>query len=110
MHSRHSRAKNSGFIDYGIILNYSSDFSGDVRVAWYAGEDYTDEMRKLDRVPETVHSVWVEGALLRRGYFRVKSGAQPPPVEVQLRAVALALDTWWSHKAIAAIEHIGIES
>lgn len=80
----------------GIIINHSSDWSGDVRIAWYV----TTERRDPGPTPPSLKECWCEGRDLVAGLFTpIERPAgfdlvREPPVNVLTRAVALAVETY----------------
>jgi hypothetical protein len=76
-----------------ICLNHSSDWSGDVRVAWYVAS----ERRECQCV----------GIDLIAGRFTLLAGSEPP-VNVITRAVALAVEAYLRSKIERALDDLTI--
>ena len=73
----------------GIIVNYSPDWGGEARSAWYIA----DERRDPGPTPPSLRECWCNAADLVAGRFTLLSGDEPP-VNVLTRAVALAVETY----------------
>jgi hypothetical protein len=77
----------------GIVLNHNSDWSGEVRIAWY--------------VPDQRRECACSGVDLVAGRFTHLSG-DAPPVNVLTRAVALAVETYLRAKLERALDDLFI--
>lgn len=73
----------------GITINYSPDWSGEARIAWYA----SNAMSEALSLPGSTHECWCNGSDLVAGRFTCLSGIEPP-INVLTRAVALAVETY----------------
>lgn len=89
----------------GIILNYNSDWSGDVRVAWYVAS----EREQIGRtgVPPSLQECECRGIDLIAGRFTLCEGSEPP-IHVITRAVALAVETYLRSKLMHVTEDLFI--
>jgi hypothetical protein len=98
----------------GIILNFNSDWSGEVRVAWY---DVKERRDKINTGPvPSLRECWCDGEDLIAGHFRFvnrpagnASTPSVPPVDVMTRAVALAVETYLIRKMATALDDICID-
>jgi hypothetical protein len=105
----------------GIILNHNSDWSGEVRIAWYVA----DERRDPGPTPPSLCECWCVGKDFVAGRFTPTAGTAAalsagrhvaagsaivaePPVNVLTRAVALAVETYLRHKMEGAIDNLFI--
>ena len=98
----------------GIILNHNSDWSGEVRIAWYVA----GERRDPGPTPPSLRECWCEGKDLIAGLFtpvtHVANNPPPgtvvdePPINVLTRAVALAVETYLRRKSMSAAEDLFI--
>jgi hypothetical protein len=98
----------------GIILNHNSDWSGEVRIAWYVASERHDP----GPTPPSLKECWCEGKDLVAGLFTpVSPSSEPspgtvvvpePPVNVLTRAVALAVETYLRRKLEGAIDNLFI--
>lgn len=101
----------------GIILNHNSDWSGEVRIAWYV----SSERRDPGPTPPSLRECWCEGKDLIAGLFTpvtlagIANNSTPgvvvvaePPINVLTRAVALAVDTYLRRKIMSAAEDLVI--
>jgi hypothetical protein len=97
----------------GIVLNFNSDWSGEVRLAWY---DVTERRGKYLTGPvPSLRECWCDGEDLIAGRFRWvrrptdDDAAQgEPPLAVITRAVALAVETYLTRKMESALDDIAI--
>lgn len=95
----------------GIILNHNSDWSGEVRIAWYV----TSERRDPGPTPPSLRECWCSGPDLVGGRFTPVSGppdeAPPsePPVNVLTRAVALAVEKYLRSMMERALDDLFIK-
>lgn len=87
----------------GIVLNHNSDWSGEVRVAWYVA----GERRDPGPMPPSLRECWCSGPDLVAGRFAPLSGPEPP-VNVITRAVALAVETYLRRKMESALDDLFI--
>src|SRR5271154_5878582 len=84
----------------GIILNHNADWSGEVRIAWYVA----DERRDPGPTPPSVRECWCSGPYLVAGRYSPmnrpggEASHEDPPVNVLMRAVALAVETYLRSK------------
>lgn len=99
----------------GIVINHSSDWSGEVRIAWYKVE----ERRDPGPTPPSLRETWCLGKDLVRGRF---SDALPPrressphtvpgswiPTEVLTRVVALAVESYIMHRLTSFAEQLSV--
>lgn len=98
-----------------IILNHNSDWSGEVRIAWYVAAERRDPDPDAPQFqggglviqgprPPSLRECWCEGKDLVAGLFTpVERPAgfdlvHEPPVNVLTRAVALAVETYLRSK------------
>lgn len=88
----------------GIVLNHNSDWSGNVRVAWYIA----DERRDLGPTPPSLRECECRGSDLVAGLFTLLRGEEPP-VNVITRAVALAVETFLRAKLEDALDDLFIK-
>lgn len=87
----------------GIVLNHSSEWSGEARIAWYDA----DERRDPGPTPASLRECSCSGLDLIAGRFTLLSGDEPP-VNVLTRAVALAVETYLRTKMMRAAEDLFI--
>jgi hypothetical protein len=98
----------------GIIVNFNSDWSGEVRIAWYVASERHDP----GPTPPSLRECWCNGRDLVAGLFTPVSVANEPPpgavvvteppTNVLTRAVALAVETYLCRKMEAALGDICI--
>lgn len=98
----------------GIILNHNSDWSGEVRIAWYVATERHDP----GPTPPSLQECWCEGKDLVAGRFTPAStSGEPapgcvlvtePPVNVLTRAVALAVETYLRRKMEHSLDELFI--
>ena len=94
----------------GVVINHNGDWSGEVRIAWYT----VGERRNPGPTPPSLRDCWCDGSDLIAGrYTPVNApggGAshEDPPVDVLMRAVALAVEAYMHMKMMSAVENIGI--
>lgn len=88
----------------GIIVNHNSDWSGDVRIAWYIA----GERRDPGPTPSSMRECACSGVDLVAGRFTLLSGDEPP-VNVLTRVVALAVETYLRVKMMRAAEDLFID-
>jgi hypothetical protein len=98
----------------GIVINHSSDWSGEVRIGWYVAS----ERRDLGPTPPSLRECWCVGKDLVAGRFTPLWGtpsltpAVPvaePPINVITRAIALAVETYLRGRAMRAAEDLFIQ-
>lgn len=102
----------------GLILNHDSDWSGEVRIAWYVVAERHDPSPTLFRVPPSLQECWCAGVDLVAGRFTpVSTTREPapgcvivpePPVHVLTRAVALAVESYLTHKITLAVSELRV--
>jgi hypothetical protein len=80
-----------------IVLNHSSGFVGEVRIAWLPAGPL-----------EPTRECWCNGMDLIAGRFMPTRGQEEPPVNVLTRAVALAVETHLRSKMESAVETLFI--
>jgi hypothetical protein len=86
----------------GIVINHSSGFVGEVRIAWY------DLSKRPDHgIITNFDECWCSGIDLVAGRFTPVRGPEPP-VNVITRAVALAVETYLRNKMESAVEFLFI--
>jgi hypothetical protein len=88
----------------GIVINHNSDWSGEVRIAWYVAS----ERRDPGPTPPSLQECWCRGSDLIAGRFTPLNGTEPP-VNVITRAVALAVETYLRGRALRAAEDLFIQ-
>jgi len=88
----------------GIVLNHNSDWSGEVRVAWYIAS----ERRDPGPTPPSLRECWVDGSALTAGHFVPTRSEPEPPVNVITRAVALAVEGFLRSKMERALDELFI--
>ena len=79
----------------GIVLNYSADWSDNVRVAWFLAKEF--RVPGLGPLPPSLQECHCVGSDLISGRFTRVDGPEPP-IDVITRAVALAVETYLRHK------------
>ena len=88
----------------GVILNHNSDWSGDVRIAWYIAS----ERRDPGPTPPSLIECSCRGIDLVAGRFTLNDGPEPP-VNVITRAVALAVESYLRSKMERAVDDLFID-
>jgi hypothetical protein len=88
----------------GIVLNFHSDWSAEVRVAWYIAA----ERRDPGPTPPSLRECHCLGRDLISGRFTRVDGPEPP-VDVITRAVALAVEAHLRRKMERAVEELFID-
>ena len=83
----------------GVIVNHNSDWSGEVRIAWY-----------VVGPGSSLRECWCSGPDLVAGLYSPVNAPDgeashgDPPVNVLTRAVALAVETYLRHKLMRAVD------
>ena len=102
----------------GIVLNHNSDWSGEVRIAWYITSERRDPgslQEALCAVPPSLRECWCRGPDLVAGLFTPTNGPpdesslSEPPINVITRAVALAVETYLRSKMGRALDDLFIQ-
>jgi len=88
----------------GIIINHNSDWSGDVRIAWYIAS----ERRDPGPTPSSMRECACSGVDLVAGRFTLLSGDEPR-INVLTRAVALAVEGYLRSKMERALDDLFIQ-
>jgi hypothetical protein len=83
----------------GLVINHTSDWSGDARIAWYDASEFRDP----GPTPSSLRECWCQGDLLVAGRFTLTRG-EVPPLDVVTRAVALAVEALLRAKMSRAVE------
>ena len=89
---------------HGIILNYSTGWRGETRIAWYT----PSERRDPGPLPASLREGWCEGRDLIAGRLTLLRGDEPPPV-ITARAVALAVEAYLCGRMMIAVENLSID-
>jgi hypothetical protein len=85
----------------GIIINHSSAWNGEARIAWYI----PDERRDPGPLPPSLRECECNAVDLVAGRFTRLSGDEPP-IHIITRAVALAVETYLRDKFMRVAEDL----
>jgi len=81
----------------GIVLNYSPDWGGEARIAWYV----VGESRDPGPILPSLRECWCSAPDLVAGRLTLLTGDEPP-TNIITRAVALAVEEYLRGK----LEHV----
>lgn len=84
----------------GILINHSSSWCEDARVAWYN----VDEYRESGPTPMSLRECQCDAKGLIAGRFTLISGTEPP-IYVIARAVALAVEDYLRSKLTKLLDN-----